>query len=59
VIDAQPDEGALDDGQLAVEAFPAGAAGQLLVQPAPGRGLRGAVPGGLGDVATAGTGQVP
>ena len=47
VIDGEPDEGALDDGQLAVVVFPAGAGGQLLVQPAPGRGPGGAVPGGL------------
>ena len=49
MIDGQPDEGALDNGQLAVVAFPAAAAGQPLVQPSPGRGGRGAVPGGLGD----------
>ena len=46
---AQPDQGALDDRQLAVVVFPPGAGGQLLVQPSPGRGPGGAVPGGLGD----------
>src|SRR5947207_15983169 len=48
VLDVQPDESALDDGQLAGVAFPAGAGGQLLVQPCPGRGPGGAVPGGRG-----------
>jgi hypothetical protein len=46
VFDVQPDKGALDDGQLAVVAFPSGAGGQLLVQPCPGRSPGGAVPGG-------------
>src|SRR5262249_46077193 len=48
VVDGQPDEGALDDRQRAVVALPAAAAGQLLVQPAPGHRPCSAVPGGLG-----------
>src|SRR5580693_9238527 len=49
VIDGQPDEGALDDRQLAVVILPTGTAGQPLVQLTPGRGPGGAVPGRLGD----------
>ncbi|HEX3964358.1 MAG TPA: hypothetical protein VHZ03_48205, partial [Trebonia sp.] len=45
MIDAEPDESALDDGQLALVPLPAGAGGEPLVQPAPGRRRRGAVPG--------------
>ena len=48
VIDGQADEGALDDGQLAVVVLPSGAAGEPLVQPAPGCRRRCPVPGGLG-----------
>ena len=47
VIDLEADEGALDDGQLAVVVLPGGAAGELLMQPGPGHRLRGAVPGRL------------
>jgi hypothetical protein len=42
-VHLQPDEGALDDGQLAVVVLPGGAGGELLVQPRPGR-LGTAVP---------------
>jgi hypothetical protein len=48
-VHLEADEGALDDGQLAVVVLPGGAAGELLVQPGPGRRLRGAVPGCLRD----------
>ena len=57
MVDGQPDEGALDDGQLAVVVFPAGAGGQLLVQPA--QAMARAVPYRVVSVmvATAGAGQ--
>src|SRR5450756_277862 len=45
VIHGQPDEGALDDGQLAIVVLPGGAAGQLLVHRSPGHRVRGTVPG--------------
>ena len=58
MTDVQPDEGALDDGQLAVVVFPSGAAGQLLVQPA--QAAARAVPYRVVwvTVAAAGAGQV-
>ena len=49
VINGQPDQGPLDDGQLAVMVLPGGPAGQPGVQPVPGLSHGGAVPGGLGD----------
>ena len=49
VIDRKPDQGSLDDGQLAVVTLPGGAAGELLVQPRPGQRGGGAVPGRLRD----------
>ena len=48
-VDGQPDEGALDDGQLAGVVLPLPLAGQPLVHPAPGRRGGGAVAGRLGD----------
>jgi hypothetical protein len=48
VIDLQPDQGALDDGQLAVVVDPAGAAGQPGVDLVPAGRDCGAVAGGLG-----------
>ena len=49
VIHGEPDEGSLDDGQLAVVALPAAAVLQPLVQPGPGHRGRGAVPGRVRD----------
>src|SRR5260370_18488328 len=46
VINLQPDQGAVDDGQLAVVAEPGGAVGQPRVQPVPGGGAGGTVPPG-------------
>ena len=48
VVDLQPDQGALDDRQLAVVVDPAAAAGQPGVDPVPARRDRGAVAGGVG-----------
>src|ERR1035441_2808033 len=53
VIDGEPDEGALDDGQLAVVVLPAAAVFQPLVQPGPGHRSRGAVPGRVAGSAKA------
>ena len=48
VLDLQPDQGALDDRQLAVVVEPAAAVGQPGMDPIPAGGDRGAVAGGLG-----------
>ncbi len=49
VIDLQADQGAFDDGQFAVVMiFPGGAVGEPGMQPVPGLGHGGAIPGGLG-----------
>ena len=59
MIDLEADEGALDDGQLALVVLPGGAAGELLVQPRP-RPCAVAVPYREVSVTvtTAGSGQV-
>ena len=48
MVDLQPDQGALDDRQLAVVVEPAAAVGQPGVDPVPAGRDRGAVAGGLG-----------
>src|ERR1019366_7581820 len=48
-VHLEADEGALDDGQLALVVLPGGPPGELLVQPRPGHRPRGPVPGGLRD----------
>src|ERR1039457_7034815 len=46
MVDLQADQGAFDDGQVAVVVKPGGAVGEPGMQPVPGPCQRGAVPGG-------------